>query len=640
MMQRWRAVVALIVALILAGCNFGDSKDDKTLVPTVGTPVAQVTAPATFTPFPTPLVPATDVQDQPPPTNALVTTPVDTPGSAPVISPQPTYAPPPTFTPAPPLVMPTATPYIVPTATVAPIVTITPAVTPVVAPTDPLQVPPTFTPFMAPTSPTGGSGPTPVALAPAAQVCATCGSLRLRESPGTAGRVVGYLDALTPLDILGRTENSVWVQVITLDGSTGWVAARYLDLTVDLNAYAVTGTPDDAPTTEPQQPAQPVPDDGSPSPGNVISGISYHARQIFLDGKAKGNRADVFAKVGDSITYAAPYLYPFASGYSLGGYSYLSPAVGFFSGPNARGENCYAASPVAAYPGWRSVDVITPGAAHSGLCGGGETPLECEYRTAKPSVALIMLGTNDVADMNMSVAQYRANMERVIQISINAGVIPVLSTIPPFGHPALESKVAGINQTIVALARQYDVPLWDYYNAIIGLPNRGLSSDGVHPSEAPDNLDGYFDADHLKYGFTMRNLTAMQMLYELWRQVLYDGGSGTVPLPTSAPPGQPTQPPATAAPVDPATYSCPGTLPIRLYVGGQGQVTPGLPNKLRSAPQLNASQVGNMPGEAVFTVTGGPVCADGFTWWQVNYNGTVGWTASGNASEYWVQPYP
>ena len=83
--------------------------------------------------------------------------------------------------------------------------------------------------------------------------------------------------------------------------------------------------------------------------------------------------------------------------------------------------------------------------------------------------------------------------------------------------------------------------------AINNLPNRGLSGDGVHPSEAPDNKDAYFDAEHLQYGFNVLNLGRLQVLYELWRQVLYDGGtvSNTNPPP---PPAEPTDPPVPARP--------------------------------------------------------------------------------------------
>ena len=149
-----------------------------------------------------------------------------------------------------------------------------------------------------------------------------------------------------------------------------------------------------------------------------------------------------------------------------------------------------------------------------------------------------------------------------------------------------------------------------------------------------------FNDRNLQYGYAMRNLTALQVLYALWQQVLYDGNNA-IPA-TSAPiiyptvdPGGPGNNGGTTNPGD-----CTGTLPPRLTVGGQGRVTPGDPNKMRSAPTLAGAQIGNIPGEGVFSVIGGPQCADGFLWWQVNYQGTTGWTANGDGTEYWVEPYP
>jgi hypothetical protein len=51
------------------------------------------------------------------------------------------------------------------------------------------------------------------------------------------------------------------------------------------------------------------------------------------------------------------------------------------------------------------------------------------------------------------------------------------------------------------------------------LPNEGLGPDGIHPSAAPDSAD--FTADSLQFGYTVRNLTALQALDALWRLELY-----------------------------------------------------------------------------------------------------------------------
>lgn len=543
------------------------------------------------------------VDDNPTPT-PVPTRPVVV---VPTIQPSPTQ--PPTFTPVPSA---TTTFTLVPTVT--PLVTATP-----IPPTQTPYVPPTLT-VLAPTA----------TLFVSARVCETCDQLRLRDAPGTAGTILTNLPANTPLDILGRTEDNAWLEVGLADGGRGWVAAQYVTVNIDLAAIGVTGVAQNAP--EPVV----VPSGGSGVvSSNVISGVSSNARRIYLAGQARGNRADAFEKVGDSITYSWAYLYDLSGNYSLGEYGYLATALGFFSGPNGRGENCFAASPIAAYPGWTTYDVLKPGNAKTGNCAGSETPLVCAYRTGQPSVALIMLGTNDVA-AGLDIGTFQHNLQMIVEISIDMGVIPVLSTIPPF--PTLEDRANAFNEVIRATARANDVPLWDYWSSMNNLPNRGLSWDGVHPSESPDRRDADFDTEHLQYGFNVRNLQALQVLDQLWRYVLYDaeGGSSVA----VAPPAAPTDPPPVedVGAVDPATYSCPGTLPIRLTVGGTGRVTPGAPNKIRSGPSISNPHIATMPGEAAFSVTGGPVCADGYTWWKVNYNGTDGWTASGSASEYWVEP--
>ncbi len=88
----------------------------------------------------------------------------------------------------------------------------------------------------------------------------------------------------------------------------------------------------------------------------------------------------------------------------------------------------------------------------------------------------------------------------------------------------------------------------------------------------------------------------------------------------------------------PASYACPGTPPLRLSVGAQGRVTSSASNNFRAAPGLGGALLGAIPGGASFQVVGGPRCVDGYTWWQVTYQGTTGWTASGQDNTYWLEP--
>lgn len=93
----------------------------------------------------------------------------------------------------------------------------------------------------------------------------------------------------------------------------------------------------------------------------------------------------------------------------------------------------------------------------------------------------------------------------------------------------------------------------------------------------------------------------------------------------------------------PAATDCPPSLPPRLVVGGKGRVTPGDPNALNTLPappsrDQNSKRLTPLQPGNVFTVLAGPTCAYGYTWWQVNYNGTIGWTAEGQGTTYWIEP--
>jgi hypothetical protein len=73
-----------------------------------------------------------------------------------------------------------------------------------------------------------------------------------------------------------------------------------------------------------------------------------------------------------------------------------------------------------------------------------------------------------------------------------------------------------------------------------------------------------------------------------------------------------------------------------LSIGILARVLPGLANNLRNQPSLRGERIGQIPGGSQFTVLDGPECADNYAWWQVDYNGTVGWVAEADNEEYWL----
>ncbi|MBI5928744.1 MAG: hypothetical protein HY862_05510 [Chloroflexi bacterium] len=89
-----------------------------------------------------------------------------------------------------------------------------------------------------------------------------------------------------------------------------------------------------------------------------------------------------------------------------------------------------------------------------------------------------------------------------------------------------------------------------------------------------------------------------------------------------------------------APLSCPNTLSSRLIINQRGRVTSGVPNRLRESATTDSRQLELMPEYSEFWVLSGPTCNEGFAWWQVNYNGLIGWTAESGSNEYWVEPIP
>src|SRR5579859_6124833 len=379
--------------------------------------------------------------------------------------------------------------------------------------------------------------PTPPSAA--ARVRIDGGGLRLRAAPTLAAAVLAYLDALTRLNVVGRTADSTWLQVVTPTGQNGWVTTSWTDVYVALAKVPIvnvelpapaTATPagawpptatskaastDTAATTVADPPPAP-----NPNGYNTVSGISAHARQIFLQGQQMGNRANVFSKVGDSITASPVFLSPIGNGYyNLRDYAALQPVIDYFSAQPARGDsNSFNNTSLAAKVGWRALAEMIPGSGDPTLCQADEGPLACEYRLVKPSVALIMLGTNDV--VSTSDDKFDADMRKVLDLTIASGIVPVLSTIPPLFRVGLDGRSDQLNVIIVKLAREYDIPLWDYGSALQGLPNSGIGGDGVHPTAAPAGHSADFTPENLQYGMVVRNLGALYALDDVWRQVI------------------------------------------------------------------------------------------------------------------------
>jgi hypothetical protein len=256
-----------------------------------------------------------------------------------------------------------------------------------------------------------------------------------------------------------------------------------------------------------------------PNQLQVISNVGHTTREILMKGKALGNRAGVFARVGDSISASPNFLTPLGRpGHNLGAYqAELGPTLAQLSQTEARPGfgNSFVCPPLAAGNGWGADRLLQVGFGNPSLCAN-ETPLLCEYKQTRPFAALIMIGTNDSG--GVAPETYTLNLRRIIEQTIAQGVVPILSTIPPKRLGAWHTeRVTTWNDIIRSLARQFEIPLWDYWFMLQGLPNQGLDSDGVHPNSPPDGQTGRFDEANLRFGYTARNLGALLALRDVLR---------------------------------------------------------------------------------------------------------------------------
>lgn len=83
--------------------------------------------------------------------------------------------------------------------------------------------------------------------------------------------------------------------------------------------------------------------------------------------------------------------------------------------------------------------------------------------------------------------------------------------------------------------------------------------------------------------------------------------------------------------------ACAAINPPPLLENGDAVVVDDVPNNVRRAPSVAAEVVGQFaPGETV-QVLSGPVCVDGFAWYEVTSETTFGWTVEGGSGVYWLQ---
>jgi hypothetical protein len=246
----------------------------------------------------------------------------------------------------------------------------------------------------------------------------------------------------------------------------------------------------------PTQSPTPYPFDRTHSP--IDANVTRRLREIAA--RDPSLRADVFSKIGDSMTASDDFMRCFARPeLELGEHAAVLPMIERF-----RATDSFRRRSEAARIGWSAWQVLE----------GNPSPLEREVTAIRPRFALVQFGTNDLELGKMK--HFALRLLDVTDSLIERGVIPILFTIPR-RKDSLERDVwvQRYNAVVRLIAQSRQVPLVDYHRELLRLPGQGMAKDGIHPStyKGPRGRDGCaLHAEGLRHGYNLRNLLSLRAL--------------------------------------------------------------------------------------------------------------------------------
>lgn len=87
------------------------------------------------------------------------------------------------------------------------------------------------------------------------------------------------------------------------------------------------------------------------------------------------------------------------------------------------------------------------------------------------------------------------------------------------------------------------------------------------------------------------------------------------------------------------SVECPAAPPTRLEQFTDAVITEGARQNMRVQPSLDAEIIEQLPAGTIVNILNDVECADGYLWWEIAYNGVIGYVAEGQDDEYWLEPY-
>ncbi len=227
----------------------------------------------------------------------------------------------------------------------------------------------------------------------------------------------------------------------------------------------------------------------------VLPIVTENMRLVYQFGQAQGNNPHAFSVFGDCQSEPKVFMgvYDTDPAAVAALPADLQETVAWFAGsfgrdgPTIRGGTTTAAI---LWPAWHQ---------NRYTCTAFETPLQCELRLHHPSFVIIHVGTH---------YEYKNDiyMRRILDQLLAAGVVPIVAT--KADNRETDERV---NAGYAALVVEYGIPVWNFWAAVSGLPNRGLYTrpDAVYQG------DVYLTPE----AAAIHRLTALQALDAVWRAV-------------------------------------------------------------------------------------------------------------------------
>jgi hypothetical protein len=290
----------------------------------------------------------------------------------------------------------------------------------------------------------------------------------LRNAPSlTAGNTVPVTKGQF-YDVIARTPDNTWWQ-LAVPGASGangtWLLSDLgAPYSGDLKAAPVAGQPA-ALAAKPVKASKKKP---APLP-SWIPAITPRQRAIWQNSVQAGKDLNTFTVVGDCNSQPPVYLQRLASGQFDASTldARLQAIVQRFSPSFGRIS-------LAAQGGFGAGAMMDPTWADGALCDKTMGPFACELWVSRASVVFISLGTQEQYEWKDFEQNYRPMIEHALQ----KGVLPVLVTKADDIETASDAPSSYINDIVRRLAKEYDVPLFDFWAATRDLPNGGLIDEG------------------------------------------------------------------------------------------------------------------------------------------------------------------